>query len=138
MDGFRFASDCSMLAFRVTIGNCWITLTVPVGPAAAAGLATGAAWVGATVAAAWGTTGAAMVGAAVGAAAAGLAASAGLLSAGLAGAGACWPQATLSASPVVLTAHSRRNRRRVSGPGRRPRSREVIELASYPDLNGPH
>src|SRR5829696_2893433 len=66
IEGFRLASDCSMLALRVVIGNCWITLTVPVGPVAAAGLAAGAAWVGATVAAAWGTTGAAMVGAAVG------------------------------------------------------------------------
>src|SRR5215212_6835273 len=132
MAGLRLASDCSMLASRVVIGSCWITLTVPDGPAAAAGLAAGAAWVGAAAAgadvdAACGTTGAAIFGAAVGAAAAGAAgaASAGFVSAGLAGAGGC-PQATLSASPLVLMAHSSRNRRRVSGPERRPRSREVI------------
>src|SRR5215212_6428690 len=124
MAGLRLASDCSMLASRVVIGSCWITLTVPDGPAAAAGLAAGAAWVGAAAAgaavdAACGTTGAAIFGAAVDAAAAGL------VSAGLAGAGGC-PQATLSASPLVLMAHSSRNRRRVSGPERRPRSREVI------------
>src|SRR5207237_4453860 len=68
MAGFRLASDCSMFASRVVIGSCWITLTVP-DEAAAAGLAAGA-WVGATVAAVCGTTGAAIVGTAVGAAAA--------------------------------------------------------------------
>src|SRR5258708_4750993 len=83
---------------------------------------------GVTVAAVGGWTGAAMAGAAVGAA--GLAASAGFgASAGLAGAGGC-PHATLSARPLVLTAHNWRNRRRESGPEnrsrRRPRSREVI------------
>src|SRR4051812_46284305 len=109
MAGLRLASDCSILASRVVIGSCWITLTVPDGPAAAAGLAAGAAWVGAAAAgaavdAACGTTGAVIFGAAVGAAAAG-AASAGFVSAGLAGAGGC-PQATLSASPLVLMAHS--------------------------------
>src|SRR5215212_8296062 len=129
MAGLRLASDCSMLASRVVIGSCWITLTVPDGPAAAAGLAAGAAWVGGAAAgsavdAACGTTGAAIFGAAAGAAAAG-AAAAGFVSAGLAGVGGC-PQATLSASPLVLMAHSSRNRRRVSGPERRPRSREVI------------
>src|SRR5215211_707951 len=61
IDGFRLASDCSMLASRVVIGSCWITLTVPE-DAAAAGLAAGAAWVGATVAAVCGATAAAMVG----------------------------------------------------------------------------
>src|SRR4051795_5498656 len=77
MAGLRLASDCSMLASRVVIGNCWITVTAP-DDAAAVGLAAGAAWVGATVDAVCGWTGAAIAGAAVGAAwAAGLAASAG-------------------------------------------------------------
>src|SRR5215216_4088756 len=43
IEGFRLASDCSMLALRVVIGSCWMTVTWPAGPAAAAGLAAGAA-----------------------------------------------------------------------------------------------
>src|SRR5215213_11964496 len=65
IDGFRLASDCSMLALRVVIGSCWITVTWPDGPAAAAGFAAAGAWVGgaAGAAVAWvcGATAAAIV-----------------------------------------------------------------------------
>src|SRR5687768_13982119 len=67
IEGFRLASDCSMFALRVVIGSCWMIVTWPVGPAAAAGFAAGA-WVagaaGAAVACVCGATAAAMVGAA--------------------------------------------------------------------------